>query len=632
VTEKIIFGVSRATDYLRAIESVRSLINAGCDARVLITEPTAADFEHQVNGVTVDRIPGAPHDRPSEIWLSLIRYFEEAAPCVYITSEDYFASLVSSRLSNRVRIIGVLHSDTETNYDQLARLGQFWNAVVVRNPALRQRIIGEYPKFAARLAIIGDKPHDLLALIRKVNADVESGKFRREQKDIIAPPNLVPGYSVEEIGAEVFRVLAVPLWPDRIEPQRTSTHAVGRGSLRDHRIILSVPTGRVSGVDVFSVILARELNRRGYNAELVQTAPDAPVVDRLPMPADVPAGRIETRPYPTWPERWEAMKQYLEERAPCIYLPNYDNYYSCILPTLSPGVKVVGIGHSDDSQHYSHIHSLAQYWDAVVGVSSAITRSIATMAPGIESRQWTIPYGVEVPEELPPRPRRDTLRAFYAGRVVRYQKRATDLRYIAHKLRDMNVNAELTVAGAGTELEEFLENTRPVILSRHFRYLGPLSSEEVFEQMKMSDVFVLPSSYEGLPVSLLEAMAYGCVPVVSAIRSGVPEVISDGENGFIVPIGDIGAFCDRIRMLAEDEELLLRMRSRAHQTIRERYSLQRMVDSYIEVFESVISKPYERPTGPVKPPSELNRIELMIPRLPMPVRRTFWKIKDRFRR
>jgi glycosyltransferase involved in cell wall biosynthesis len=323
------------------------------------------------------------------------------------------------------------------------------------------------------------------------------------------------------------------------------------------------------------------------------------------------------------------MREYLEQRAPCIYIPNYDDRHSCIIPTLSPAVKVVGIGHSDDAQHYAHILSLAPYWDAIVGVSSAVTESIASLAPGIEARQWTIPYGVPVPQELRVRAASPVTRAAYAGRLVRFQKRALDLVSIADELRARGVDVELTVAGTGTEMSEFLAAAGSVMLSRHLRYVGGLTNEQVHELIAESDVFVLPSSFEGLPVSLLEAMANGCVPVVSAIRSGVPEVITNGENGFTVPIGDIEAFADRITMLAADSELLSRLRANAYATARDRFSVERMTSSYLEVFETVVGRPYERPQGSIKPPPDLSPIEALMPRFPMPVRRLVWRVRGR---
>jgi glycosyltransferase involved in cell wall biosynthesis len=276
---------------------------------------------------------------------------------------------------------------------------------------------------------------------------------------------------------------------------------------------------------------------------------------------------------------------------------------------------------------------LAPYWDAVVGVSAAVSREIASLAPGIEARQWTIPYGVTVPAEFRTSIPREggRLLAAYAGRVVRFQKRALDLLSIARELEVRQQAVEITVAGVGTELMEFLEAAMPLVLTRHLRYVGGLTNEEVLRLLAASEVFVLPSSFEGLPISLLEAMAHGCVPVVTAIRSGVPEAIRDGENGFLVPVGDVRGFADRLTRLAGDPALLERMRRSAYETARDKYGIDRMVTAYLEVFESVVAQPFSRPKRGVKPPPGFSRIEAMMPRLPTPLRRVIWAVRRRRR-
>ncbi len=146
-----------------------------------------------------------------------------------------------------------------------------------------------------------------------------------------------------------------------------------------------------------------------------------------------------------------------------------------------------------------------------------------------------------------------------------------------------------------------------------------------------SEVFVLPSGFEGLPVSLLEAMSTGCVPIVTAIRSGVPEVIRHGENGFLVPVGGIREFGDCISTLANDNSLLDRMRQNAHSTVRNRFGIDKMTSAYIDVFERIIANQYVRPRGNVLPPPGLDGIQSIIPSFPLPLRRLAWRFIARGR-
>jgi glycosyltransferase involved in cell wall biosynthesis len=631
-----------------AASLANALPNAGFDARILITQPAASQtvFRSPRPDICVTALPHARHDRPSDLLLALIRQLEEWAPCIYLSNQDWTAAFASMRLSNRVQVVGVLHEDRPEEYESCARLGRFWNAIVAFDTGLRQRLIGEYPAHAARLYTVRPPQQGLQAdndgmasdfagLFASSTERTRTGQYRRRQQKISSVPNrLMPGLSSKEIESELKRVNTVPLWPDVARPQPPAKRVgPSSSSLQDHRIVLAIPAGRVSGVDVFSINLARSLIARGLRAEIVQTMPDANIADRVPLPDDVPVFRLNTRPFPAWRETWAAMREHLEQRAPCIYLPNYDSRHSCVIPTLSSRVKVVGIGHSDDSQHYAHMLHLAPYWDAVVGVSDAITAFIAALAPGIEDRQFTIPYGVPVTESLPRRSESadGQLRIVYTGRIVRFQKRAMDLVSIADLLKEDNSRAELTVAGGGSDLPDFLSAGGPALLSRHLRYVGGLTNADVMRLLAESHVFVLPSAFEGLPMSLLEAMSTGCVPIVTAIRSGVPEVIRHGENGFLVPVGGIREFGDCISALANDNSRLDRMRQNAHATVRDRFGIDKMTAAYIDVFERIIANQYLRPRGNVLPPPGLDGIQSIIPGLPMPLRRLAWRVTARGR-
>ncbi|MGH7449866.1 MAG: glycosyltransferase [bacterium] len=87
------------------------------------------------------------------------------------------------------------------------------------------------------------------------------------------------------------------------------------------------------------------------------------------------------------------------------------------------------------------------------------------------------------------------------------------------------MSIELTIIGSGVEEEALRQACAAFEARGAVRFLGTLSNEHVLKVFAASDVFILPSEFEGLPVSLLEAMARGCIPVVSNIRSGIPERI-----------------------------------------------------------------------------------------------------------
>lgn len=384
--------------------------------------------------------------------------------------------------------------------------------------------------------------------------------------------------------------------------------------LKKYHIVLALTSGRISGADIFSVKLVRELRARGFSAEIVMTGGDERVPDPLELSRDIPIQILPVSKKAGWQSRWQAMIRYLEDRVPCIYVPNYDWLHSCVSPKLSNRIKIVGIAHSDDPQHYEHVVRLGKYWNAIVAVSRVIADEILKRAPELAKRIYTIPYGVRVPPELSNENRifaendDARLRIVYAGRLIQHQKRVMDLPRIANILCARNVPFEMTVIGSGVDDARLREASGALIGQRRMIFWGSRPNDQVLRALQQHDVFILTSSFEGLPVSLLEAMAHGCVPVVSRVESGIAEIINDGVNGFVVPIGDIEQFADRLQQLQCDASLRTGMAENAQATIRgSNYELDTMVENYLALFARVIGDGYQRPPGKILPPPGLER-------------------------
>lgn len=99
------------------------------------------------------------------------------------------------------------------------------------------------------------------------------------------------------------------------------------------------------------------------------------------------------------------------------------------------------------------------------------------------------------------------------------------------------------------------------------------------------DVFVLPSFLEGLPNAVMEAMRAG-LPCVVSDRGGTPELIRDGVDGFVVP-ADAGSFAAALSRLVRDPELRARCGASGEARLREAFGVQRMLESYEELFRSL---------------------------------------------
>jgi len=378
-----------------------------------------------------------------------------------------------------------------------------------------------------------------------------------------------------------------------------------------YRVVVGLGAGTVSGVDVFSATIVRRLNALGVPAHVVLSTPHSKWYP-MPVPGDVVRHQLDLDRDEPWGNRWRAMIRYLEGQSPCIYIPNYDYDYSCVSPKLSSGVCIVGIIHSDDPVHYDHVARLGRFWDTVVAVSGEIADKTLALDPSLADRLVTIPYGIPLPSALPPRTtdHGGLLKVVYAGRLDQPQKRVLDLPPIFERLRAMHVPAELTIIGDGPNGPELRQSLESLLVRGSVRLRGTLPNPAVLEAFEKSDVVILTSAFEGLPICLLEAMSRGCVPVVTDVRSGIPDLVVDGVNGFRVPVGDSAAFADRLARLQGDPALRAALSARAARTVLEGgYGADLMVERYVAVFEQALDRSrrrvYRRPRGPILYPRTL---------------------------
>jgi glycosyltransferase involved in cell wall biosynthesis len=101
------------------------------------------------------------------------------------------------------------------------------------------------------------------------------------------------------------------------------------------------------------------------------------------------------------------------------------------------------------------------------------------------------------------------------------------------------------------------------------------------------DVFALSSNSEGLPLVIPEAMATGC-PILSTAVGGIPEVVAEGETGFLVAPGDVAAFSTKLAEMIQEAERSAEWGKRAREVALERYSANRMLDAYMACYRRAI--------------------------------------------
>lgn len=187
--------------------------------------------------------------------------------------------------------------------------------------------------------------------------------------------------------------------------------------------------------------------------------------------------------------------------------------------------------------------------------------------------------GIPIPEisrkiEFP-----DTgIRLLQACRFIEKKGLDVSLQAVA-LLKQQGYNVQLDLAGAGPEEEKLRSLATTLNIADQINFLGFLANADLLARLPDYHLFVHPSrtthsgDREGIPNSLLEAMAVG-LPVISTQHSGIPEVISDGYNGYLIPSSDSTLLAKAIiRLHTEGAEKFDRVSTQARRTVIEQYSI-----------------------------------------------------------
>ena len=335
----------------------------------------------------------------------------------------------------------------------------------------------------------------------------------------------------------------------------------------------------LGGSTTFLVNLGRSFRERGLALDVVC------MDERNEMAADFAAAGARVQCLPRrgliYEDRIRAARRAMAPASPVAVLANLGSESFETLRLVPPGVVRLGIIHSDDPGPYRMARHFVPWLDVLVGVSEAVCRRLRADPVYANIRVERIPCGVHFgPENArPPRDPAAPIKLLYLGRMIEEQKRVSRLAELARLLVARRVPFEFTFAGSGQDLPSLKEALKEL---PNARFLGEIPNAETQALLRAQDVLVILSDYEGLPVSLLEAMGQGVVPVVSDVESGMRQVVSE-QTGILVPVGDVPAAADAISRLARDPARQTALSAAASKLVRAEYSASRMAQSYLDL-------------------------------------------------
>lgn len=367
----------------------------------------------------------------------------------------------------------------------------------------------------------------------------------------------------------------------------------------------------VGGSGVVAAELARCLADRGHRTHVISS--DTPFRLRE-SDGGVRFHRVETPGYPLFREPQYLLAlanrlvqvarahrldiihaHYAIPHAAAAYLARQILAGGCSEPPCAPrtittlhGTDVTILG--SDSSYRETVAFCIDQSDAVTAVSASL-RADTKRAMPVTREISVIPNFVDLEVyRRRPDPARHTRWSASGERLVMHLSNLRPVKQIDAvvkvfaKIRE-RVPARLLIGGEGPELGRAEQLIDELGLRDHVDLVG--EAQDVVGLLSAADLFLLPSLQESFGLSALEAMACG-VPVVASNVGGLPEVITDGANGFLHPPHDVQQMAESAIRLLLDAELHARMAAEGVRVAREKFSADQIVPQYEALYEQTL--------------------------------------------
>ena len=216
-----------------------------------------------------------------------------------------------------------------------------------------------------------------------------------------------------------------------------------------------------------------------------------------------------------------------------------------------------------------------------VFVASSFTRDTLKLAPKFQADVEVIPYGAQPPRRnpTPSRARDEPLQALYVGGLSQRK----GISYLFDAVTPLKDKVNLTVIGRKPKGCKVLEQHL-----NHHTWIASLPHHRILEIMSGNDVLIFPSLFEGFGLVILEALSQG-IPVITTAHTAGPDLLTEGEDGFIVPIRSSEAIAEKLELLHRDRDLLKGMKKKALEKS-QKYTWQGYGDQIVTSIKRIISE------------------------------------------
>jgi len=235
------------------------------------------------------------------------------------------------------------------------------------------------------------------------------------------------------------------------------------------------------------------------------------------------------------------------------------------------------------------VHWLWHDASALVAVSNGLRSYAQETAPGLPIQ--VIPNAIDLSAFTPAlhRQREGPVRLLYVGRFNVFKNVETLLEAVA-KLAQMDVGEfELVLVGEGEQRPALECIVSELGLTRRVRFEGWVARDQIADQYRGADIFVTATTWEGMPNTVLEAMACG-LPIVGTQASGLRELVREGVNGYLVPIKNPDALAEALALLIDNGYERRRMGRESRKRAEREFAWEYIAKQYVGVYEQIRGK------------------------------------------
>lgn len=254
--------------------------------------------------------------------------------------------------------------------------------------------------------------------------------------------------------------------------------------------------------------------------------------------------------------------------------------------------QTLGAWSSRDAAYQTFVMPVRELMDrAAIAMSDGLTfisRSAASDTLGAEAaRRATVVYNALPPAAAASGVTIEPCDLLFVG-TPSTRKRVESLPFILAAVRRRRPAATLRIVGFdAAQAPALVAHATSLGLRDAIRFEGRKRSEDLAPYYRAAGVLLVPSSYEGLPMVILEAFREG-LPCVATAVSGHPEVIADGVNGRLVPLDDVDAMAEAaLEILAAPSDVRAAMGDAARRTVDQRFGAERQLREYLALYASL---------------------------------------------